>query len=106
MIDYPLEESILIAFLAVLGNASTWADMEQSGRSKQRWLKKFLRLKNGIPSHDTFRCVFFLIDTDQLQRATITFLMKNLHTIKKTLDIQDADTYLYILFLSTSAIIT
>lgn len=35
MIDYPLVEVILIAFLAVLGNASTWSEMEQFGRAKE-----------------------------------------------------------------------
>lgn len=89
MIDYPLEEIILIAFLAVLGNASTWADMERFGRSKQHWLKKFLRLKNGTPSHDTFRRVFSLIDTGQLQKATTAFLMDNLHAIKKALGMKE-----------------
>lgn len=83
MIDYPLEELLLIAFLAVLGNASTWADMERFGKKKQRFLKKFLLLKNGIPSHDTFRRVFSLIDTDQLQKAPVAFLMDNLHAIKQ-----------------------
>ena len=89
MIDYPLEEILLIAFLSVLGNASTWADMERFGRKKQRWLKKFLSLKNGIPSHDTFRRVFSLIDTAQLQKAAVAFLMDNLYAIKKTLGIKE-----------------
>ncbi len=89
MVDYPLEEILLIAFLAVLGNASTWTDMERFGKKKQRWLKKFLRLKNGIPSHDTFRRVFSLIDTGQLQKATVTFLMDNLYAIKKALGIKE-----------------
>ncbi|MFI3173500.1 MAG: ISAs1 family transposase [Eubacteriales bacterium] len=90
MVEYPLEEIILIAFLAVLGNASTWAEMEFFGKSNQRWLKKFLKLKHGIPSHDTFRRVFALIDTKQLQTATITFLMQNMHAIKKSLGITDS----------------
>lgn len=89
MIDYPLEEIILIAFLAVLGNASTWTDMERFGKKKQRWLKKFLRLKNGIPSHDTFRRVFSLIDTAQLQKAVVAFLMDNLYAIKKALGVKE-----------------
>lgn len=89
MTDYPLEEILLIAFLAVLGNASTWADMERFGKAKQRWLRKFLLLKSGIPSHDTFRRVFSLIDTRQLQKATVTFLMDNLYAIKKALGIKD-----------------
>ena len=37
------------------------------GRSKQAWLKTFLALPNGIPSHDTFRRVFMLIDPDAFE---------------------------------------
>lgn len=87
MIDYPMEEIILIAFLAVLGNASTWYEMEAFGISNLRWLKKFLNLRNGIPSHDTFRRVFSLIDTKQLQDVTVSFLMQNMAAMKKTLQI-------------------
>jgi len=89
MIDYPLEEIILIAFLAVLGNASTWTEMERFGKKRERWLKKFMRLKNGIPSHDTFRRVFSLIDTKQLQDVTIAFLLENMREIKRALNIKD-----------------
>lgn len=89
MVDYPLVEIILIAFLAVLGNASTWVEIETFGRTKQRWLKKFLKLKNGIPSHDTFRRVFSLIDTEQLQAVTVAFLMENLTAIKKSLGVKE-----------------
>lgn len=89
MTDYPLEEIILIAFLAVLGNASTWTEMERFGRKKERWLKKFLKLKNGIPSHDTFRRVFSLISTEHLQEAVIAFLLDNLFEIKHALGINE-----------------
>ena len=89
MVDYPLVEIILIAFLAVLGNASTWGEIETFGHTKQRWLKKFLKLKNGIPSHDTFRRVFSLMDTEQLQATTVAFLMENLAAIKKSLGIKE-----------------
>jgi hypothetical protein len=41
-----------------------WEDIELYGRSKQTWLETFLALPNGIPSHDTFRRVFMLIDPD------------------------------------------
>lgn len=89
MIDYPLEEIILITFLAVLGNASTWTEIEHFGLAKEKWLKKFLKLKNGIPSHDTFRRVFGLIDKNELQNATVQFLLANLQEIKKSLKIKD-----------------
>lgn len=85
MTDYPLVEIILIAFLAVLANASTWEEIAQFGRSKQRWLKKFIRLKNGIPSHDTFRRVFSLINTDTLQAVTVEFLTENISAIRRSL---------------------
>jgi len=53
MTDYPLEEIILIAFLAVLGNANGWKDIANFGKKKEKWLRKFLKLEYGIPSHDT-----------------------------------------------------
>lgn len=89
MIDYPLSEILLIAFLAILGNASKWDEIEDFGIAHKRWLKKFLRLQNGIPSHDTFRRVFSLIDSEQLQKATVSFLIENMVSIKKTLGIKD-----------------
>lgn len=85
MVDYPLSEVILIAFLAILGNASTWVEIEIFGNEKTKWLKKFLKLENGIPSHDTFRRVFALIDPIQMEIATVNFLMENIESIKKSL---------------------
>lgn len=89
MIDYLLFEIIAIAFLAALANASTWHEIEDFGNSKIKWLKKFLKLKNGIPSHDTFRRVFSIIDPEQLQNATVFFLIENMEKIKKSLNITD-----------------
>jgi DDE_Tnp_1-associated len=37
------------------------------GAAKQAWLKTFLALPNGIPSHDTFRRVFMLLDPDAFE---------------------------------------
>jgi len=90
MIDYPLSEILLIAFLAILGNASKWAEIEDFGKAHLRWLKKFLKLKNGIPSHDTFRRVFALIDSVQLQTATVSFLIENMNLLKKSLGVKDS----------------
>jgi hypothetical protein len=54
----------VIAVGAVIACAESWEDIELYGRSKQAWLKTFLALPNGIPSHDTFRRVFMLLDPD------------------------------------------
>src|ERR1051325_10928162 len=60
--DHQLIDILVIAVSAVIACAESWEDIELYGRSKQAWLKSFLALPNGIPSHDTFRRVFMLID--------------------------------------------
>src|SRR5215207_8598070 len=62
--DHRLIDILVIAVSAVIACAESWEDIELYGRSKQAWLKTFLALPNGIPSHDTFRRVFMLIDPD------------------------------------------
>ena len=49
-------------------------DVELFGRSKYDWLKRFLKLPNGIPSHDTFGRVFSLIDPAQFQRCFVDWV--------------------------------
>ena len=65
--DHRLIDILMIAISAVIACAESWEDIELYGRSKQAWLKSFLALPNGIPSHDTFRRVFMLIDPDAFE---------------------------------------
>src|SRR4051794_30256700 len=65
--DHRLIDILIIAVSAVIACAESWEDIELYGRSKQAWLKTFLALPNGIPSHDTFRRVFMLIDPDAFE---------------------------------------
>ncbi len=48
-----------------LCGADTWADVERFGNEKLAWFRTFLRLENGVPSHDTFGRVFAALDTGQ-----------------------------------------
>lgn len=89
MIDYPLKEILLIAFFAVLSGAETWTQMAMFGMSRENWFKKFLKYKNGTPSHDTFRRVFSLITPDVFQALIVDFLMDNMNRIKASLGIKD-----------------
>lgn len=57
--------------MATICGAESWVDIELFGRSKQSWLKGFLKLSNGIPSHDTLGRVFSLINPKQLQSSFI-----------------------------------
>src|SRR3954465_11488300 len=65
--DHRLIAILVIAVRAGIGWAESWEDIELYGRSKLAWLKTFLALPNGIPSHDTFRRVFMLIDPDAFE---------------------------------------
>jgi len=65
--DHRLIDILVIAVCAVIACAESWEDIALYGRSKQAWLKSFLALPNGIPSHDTFRRVFMLIDPDAFE---------------------------------------
>jgi predicted transposase YbfD/YdcC len=65
--DHQLVDILAIAVCAVVACAESWEDIELYGRSKQAWLETFLALPNGIPSHDTFRRVFMLVDPDAFE---------------------------------------
>ncbi len=67
--DHKLIDIIAIAICAIICGAEGWTDMENYGNSKILWLKTFLELPNGIPSHDTFGRVFGKIDAQQFQLA-------------------------------------
>ena len=55
---HQLVDILCLAVLAVIAGAEGWEDIEEFGRQKQDFLKTFLRLPNGIPSHDTISRVF------------------------------------------------
>ena len=59
---HDLGDVVTIALCAVLCGADTWVDVAEFGRSKEAWLRTFLALPNGIPSHDTFGRVFAALD--------------------------------------------
>jgi predicted transposase YbfD/YdcC len=63
--DHLLLDIVAITILAVICGADDWTDLETFGRLRRDWLKTFLRLPNGIPSHDTFRRVLGLLDRRQ-----------------------------------------
>ena len=64
-----LLDIIVIAICAVICGADNWVEVELFGRSKEQWLRTFLKLPHGIPSHDTFGRVFRLLDPEQFQRC-------------------------------------
>ena len=60
--DHLLIDIVVIAICATIANADTWEEMAEFGQAKASWFKQWLELPNGIPSHDTFKRVFELLD--------------------------------------------
>ena len=59
---HKLLDILVIAICSTICGADSWTEMELFGESKEEWFRTFLELPNGIPSHDTFRRVFMLLD--------------------------------------------
>ena len=72
--DHPLINIVTIALCAVIAGAEGWSDVEMFGRQKKEWLSRFLDLKNGIPSHDTFGRVFARLDPEQFQQSFLSWV--------------------------------
>lgn len=64
---HKLEEILTIAILAIISECTRFTEMELFGKEREEWLRGFLSLENGIPSHDTFGDVFSAIDPDELR---------------------------------------
>src|SRR5438105_3376169 len=64
-----LGDIVTIALCAVLCGANDWVAVETFGRAKEAWLRTFLPLPGGIPSHDTFGRVFARLDPTAFQQC-------------------------------------
>jgi hypothetical protein len=72
--EHLLEEILLMAIAAVLSGAESWNDIEEYGQSKREWLKTFLTLPSGIPSHDTFNRVFAALDPEEMEKGFVAWV--------------------------------
>ena len=66
---HDLTELLVIAFVAVLCGASGCVEMAEFGTAQFDFFKRFLKLKHGVPSHDTFSTVFRMVDPRALDAA-------------------------------------
>ena len=66
---HPLPSLIAIAVCAVICGADSWVAIADWAEAKEDWLRTFLDLPNGIPSHDTFDRVFALLHPDEFRDA-------------------------------------
>lgn len=71
---HSLKDIMALTICAVLSGCNDWEEIELYGISKEKWLKQFLELPNGIPSHDTINRVFSALDTKQLQQCFMNWV--------------------------------
>lgn len=64
-----LLDILIIAICGVICGADSWVDIELFGKTKIEWLKTFLKLPNGIPSHDTFGRVFAALNPQEFESS-------------------------------------
>ncbi len=65
---------LVIAICGAICGANDWVAVAAFGRAKENWLRAFLELPNGIPSHDTFGDVFSKIDPDRFRKCFISWV--------------------------------
>jgi predicted transposase YbfD/YdcC len=75
-VRHKLADILVIAICAVISGADSFTEVEQYAQGKQAWLETFLELPKGVPSHDTFRRVFMLLDAEAWQGVFFNWTRK------------------------------
>ncbi len=63
-----VKDIIVIVLFATLVNANTWEEIADFASFNKRYLKQYIELKNGVPSHDMIQGVMGIIRPEQLQQ--------------------------------------
>ena len=66
---YDLAEILVLATCAMVCGVDDFVGIEAWGNERLDWLRRFLTLKNGIPSHDTVGRLFGLLDRKAVERS-------------------------------------
>lgn len=71
---HPLASVLVLSLCAVVCGADSFVGSEHFGNARKAWLKTFLDLPNGIPSHDTIGRIFAMLDPKALEEAFRTWV--------------------------------
>jgi hypothetical protein len=79
---HDLHELLMIALCTVLSGGEGATDMARFAAAKEPFLRGFLKLENGLPSHDTFSRLFRLVDPEQFRAVFQRFMARFAETIQ------------------------
>jgi predicted transposase YbfD/YdcC len=82
---HKIGEVIMIVLLAVLSNCNEWTTIEIFAKAKEKWLREFLVLENGIPSIDTIQRVMAIIKPVELYRICVSYFIEKLEELAPSL---------------------
>jgi predicted transposase YbfD/YdcC len=71
--DHFLIDIISLSICATIAGADDWQEIETFGKSKEMWLRQWLELPFGIPSHDTIERVFQKLDAKEFEHRFIAW---------------------------------
>lgn len=78
---HKLEDIVMLTLCAILGGYEDWVSIEDFGHENEEWLRQFLELRNGIPSHDTLSDVMGRIDRDAFGQAFAQWVQAGLPSL-------------------------
>ncbi len=90
--EHLLLDMVVIAIGALLAGADGWVAVEAFGHAKEKWLRTFLDLPDGIPSHDTFGRVLAARDPLEFQQAFASWIQAVIEKLRGEIVVMDGKT--------------
>ena len=70
-IRHKLKDILVIVLFATLANADDWVEIAEFGEVYEDYLKKYIGLENGVPSHDTIQRVMGMVSPESMQQLYV-----------------------------------
>lgn len=79
-----LSDTLVTAICAVIGGANSWLSVARFVACHESWFRSFLLLPGGVPSHDTYRRIFLILDPHELNSRFASWM----HDISQRLELK------------------